>query len=66
MPFVNWHYRNGSYVRSHYRRAPRRRPDASTLPLFPHTAPPTRGGARPAGRGAGTSPRWRQERLPQT
>jgi hypothetical protein len=34
MTFVMWHYRNGWYVRSHFRRRPRRRVDTSTLPLF--------------------------------
>ena len=34
MPFVAWHYRNGYYVRSHFRRLPWRRADTSTPPLF--------------------------------
>jgi hypothetical protein len=34
MPFVEWHYRNGYYVRSHYRRLPWRRADTSTPQLF--------------------------------
>lgn len=39
MPFVSWHYRNGIYVSSHYRRPPRRRADASTLTLFAPAVP---------------------------
>ena len=39
MPFVEWHYRNGYYVRSHFRRLPWRRADTSTPPLFALAAP---------------------------
>jgi hypothetical protein len=34
MTFVMWHYRNGWYVCSHFRRRPKRRVDPSTPPLF--------------------------------
>ena len=41
MPFVAWHYRNGYYVRSHFRNLPWRRADTSTPPLFATTAAAT-------------------------
>ena len=37
MSFVRWHYRNGCYVRSHFRRAPRIAAGNGALPLFPST-----------------------------
>jgi hypothetical protein len=46
MPFVAWHYRNGCYVRSHFRRPPWRDADSSTLPLFTPAGPPGRPAAR--------------------
>jgi hypothetical protein len=42
MPFVVWHYRNGCYVRSHYRRLPWRDTESNTLPLFAQASPPGR------------------------
>lgn len=36
MPFVRWHYRNGCYVRSHFRRAPQRH--GGNRSLFPLAA----------------------------
>jgi len=37
MSFVRWHYRNGCYVRSHFRRARRTVAGNGALPLFPPT-----------------------------
>jgi hypothetical protein len=53
MPFVAWHYRNGCYVRSHYRRPPWRDTDSNTLPLFAQAGlpgRPVRRGRRRSGR----------------
>lgn len=39
MSFVRWHYRNGTYVCSHYRRAPRSAARDQSPPLFVLSTP---------------------------
>jgi hypothetical protein len=63
MPFVEWHYRNGYYVRSHYRRLPWRRADTCTPPLFALSGP---AGTLRRGRGGSREPATPADDRPDT
>lgn len=60
MSFVRWHYRNGHYVRSHYRRAPRRAARDQSPSLFALTA--SGSGVIPAGSTERIRDRWSRGR----